>query len=251
MTQSQTTHINQPKTPTFTWDPADVDAAFKAHMLFQTGGMISDEDVVYLQQLASKHRRAARTIAEISMGSMMTVPRGVEDAERLPAPDAVLLQSTLENWPGMSPDDAEGVAHEHISDLNSLYDLDAIFENEHDPVSQYIGAGILHPSEAVTVAKRLGQLITNGQAETPLARGLSALMLQHTQREHKAQIPIDQITTKRQELGLDRSDVARRSELDDARLRDIEAGVATADRDETRRLVEVINRTRHDPAAAA
>jgi len=240
-----------PDTLTFTWDPSEIQTAIDNHQLFLQGGELSADQLDQLRQLSPKLRRAARTIAEISMPPVMTVPADAGDCPRLPAADAVVVQSSIETWSHCKADDGIELASEHLADLGRLYDLSSVFSGDQSIEAQLIACAVLDTFEADRVARRLAQLLAAGEGDTAFARGLAELMAHHSWRALMADAPTDDIVHWRRHLGLHPEDFARTSEIDPARLQGIEAGTAQPSPAETRRLAEAIHAKRRETAAHA
>jgi DNA-binding transcriptional regulator YiaG len=234
---------------TFAWELTDIQTAFDNHQLFLRAGELTEAKLKQLQHLSPKTRRAARTIAEVAMPPAVTVPEDAGDCARLPAADAVVVQSSIENWSGYTADDGIGVAHEHLTDLGQLYDLRAVFSEDQSMETQLVAHAVFDPIEAARAAYRLAQLIAAGEGDTSFAHGLAGAMANHTQREVAATVPVKEIIQWRGKLALDPKDLARMSEIEPSHLDAIETGAAQPTRAETRRLTDVINAKRREAAA--
>lgn len=243
------TTITDTTTPTFTWEPGDIALAVNHRRLFLQKGDLKPDQLASLQQLPSRIRRAARTIAEVSTPSAMMVPDGVGDFTRLPAADAVLVQSSREAWWNYSAEGAFRVATDHLADLDRLYDVDAVLSGSQEPQVQLICRAVLHPAEAHAVARRVARLLKDGKGESNFADALAELMERHTWREVMAEASIDDIVSWRRRLDLHPDDLAQAGEIEPARLRAMEAGTVQPERVEARRLADAISTKRRETTA--
>jgi len=162
--------------PLHTWTHREVETAFDLHALFQAGGQVLPEDLPTLQATPEKLLRAARTIAEDNMPMTLGVPEGIGPVPRLPIADAVVLQSTIEDWLNTSVAGAPDLAFEHLNDLGLLYrdDLQAWVDAGTEPADvRLIASCALLPAEVAAARQRLDALTAGGQGDSILARGLA------------------------------------------------------------------------------
>lgn len=162
--------------PTHTWTPNEVLAAFDLHTLFLRNGRIGPEYQQVLERCSPKILRAARTIADVAMFSDVTVPACISAPERLPIADAVILQSSLEDWYSVDVNDAPDLAYEHLNDLAALYEtaFHAWTNARLEPMeARLIGSCVLLPKELELTRNRLAELRQHGADESVLARGLA------------------------------------------------------------------------------
>lgn len=162
--------------PLHSWTRREVETAFNLHTLFQAGGQVLPEDLPTLQATRKTLLRAARTIAEVSMPMALGVPEGIGPVPRLPITDAVVLQSTIEDWLNTSVAEAPDLAFEHLNDLGQLYRSN--FQAWADAGTEtadvrLIASSALLPSEIAAARQRLDAVTANGQGDTVLARGLA------------------------------------------------------------------------------
>jgi len=162
--------------PRHRWTRREVETAFDLHTLFQAGGQVLPDELAELQAASEKPLRAARTIAEVSMPILVGVPAGIGPVARLPVADAVVLQSTLEDWENTPVTEAPELAFEHLNDLGQLYrsDFQAWVDAGTDAADvRLIAASALLPAEIAAARQRLDALTAEGQGDTVLARGLA------------------------------------------------------------------------------
>jgi len=162
--------------PLHTWTHREVETAFDLHTLFQAGGQVLPDELAELQATPEQLLRAARTIAEVSMPVLVGVPAGIGPVPRLPIADAVVLQSTIEDWLNTSVAEAPALAFEHLNDLGLLYrdEFQAWVDAGTEPADvRLIASCALLPSEITAARQRVAALTAEGQGDTVLARGLA------------------------------------------------------------------------------
>jgi hypothetical protein len=151
--------------PLIAWTHEAIGKAHDLHILLFSGPELGAETREQLAAASPEVRRAARTLTAC-LTPTVALPAAPELGPMLPLSDALRVLTSDEDWPDMSPDEAEEVAREILVALGRHYDV------AHLTPTDVIAARLEDPAEIEVLRYRCNMLRREGDSDSCLAKGL-------------------------------------------------------------------------------